>query len=105
MKWLLNLVLPLVVLCMPRDPDARAYCVSLARKGDCDFYDNCIEKWTQTCGSSGYALRYGGKYCRKFMENLELFSEAVRIKMPCVFVIIFIYIFLVIIYIFFSTAW
>ena len=77
-RWLLSVILPLVVLAIPGDPDKQAYCVSLAAKGDCDFYDICIEKWTKTCGGSGYALGYGGKHCRKFADNLKLFNEAVR---------------------------
>lgn len=85
-QWLLSIqvsiVLPLVVLAIPGDPDKQARCISLAEKGDCDFYDDCIEKWTQSCGSSGYALGYGGKYCRKFADNLQLFDEAVCVKSP-----------------------
>ena len=78
-KWcLLIIVLPLAVLGIPGNPDKQSYCVSLASKGDCDFYDNCIEKWTQSCGSAGYALGYGAKYCRKFGSNQQLFNEAVR---------------------------
>lgn len=82
MKWwlLLFIVLPFTVLAIPGSPDKQAYCVSLAGKGDCDFYDDCIEKWTQTCGVSGYALGYGGKYCRKFGDNLQMFNEAVSRK-------------------------
>lgn len=76
--WLVSTVLPLVVLAIPGDQDKQVYCASLASKGDCNFYDECIEKWTQTCGSSGYALGYGGKYCRKFADNLKLFNEVVR---------------------------
>lgn len=75
-----GIILPLVVLAIPGDPDKQAYCVTLASKGDCDFYDDCIEKWTQTCGSSGYALGYGGKYCRKFADNMQLFDEAVCVE-------------------------
>ena len=78
--WLLSIILPLVVLAVRRDPDKRAYCVSLAKAGDCNFYDKCVEKWTRTCGGSGYALGYGGKYCRKFADNLQLFNKAVCLK-------------------------
>ena len=77
-KWcLLSITLPLLSLAIPGDPDKHVHCVSLARKGDCNFYDDCIEKWTQTCGNAGYALGYGGKYCRKFGNNQQLFNEAV----------------------------
>ena len=76
--WLLvSVSLPLVVLAKPGDTDKQAYCASLAAKGECNFYDQCIEQWTQTCGKSGYALGYGGKYCRKFDDNLQLFNTAV----------------------------
>jgi len=78
--WLLSVVIPLVVVAIPGDLDKQHYCVSLASKGDCNFYDHCIEKWTQTCGSSGYALGYGGKYCRKFADNQQLFNEAVCLE-------------------------
>ena len=74
---LLSIFLPLAALAMPGDPDKQDYCVSLASKGDCDFYNTCIETWTRSCGSTGYALGYGGKYCRKFGDNQQLFNEAV----------------------------
>ena len=85
MEWYLfsvqvSIILPLVVLAIPGDPDKQAYCVTFASKGDCDFYDDCIEKWTQSCGSSGYALGYGGKYCRKFADNMQLFDKAVCVE-------------------------
>lgn len=85
MEWYLfsvqvSIILPLVVLAIPGDPDKQAYCITLASKGDCDFYDDCIEKWTQSCGSSGYALGYGGKYCRKFADNMQLFDKAVCVE-------------------------
>ena len=76
-RYCLTILLPLVTFAIPGDPDKRDYCVSLASKGDCNFYDICIEKWTRTCGSRGYALGYGAKYCRKFNDNQQLFDEAV----------------------------
>ncbi len=35
--------------------------------GTCDYY-SCIEQEVITCGDSGYALGYGGKYCQRFTE-------------------------------------
>lgn len=34
---------------------------------NCDFYEQCLEK-NISCGEEGYALSYGGKYCRKFLS-------------------------------------
>jgi len=79
--WLLvTISLPLVVLAKPGGTDKQAYFASLVAKGDCNFYDQCIEQWTQTCGKSGYALGYGEKYCREFAVKLQLFNAAVSEK-------------------------
>jgi hypothetical protein len=40
---------------------------------DCSFYERCAEAHFQ-CGPSGYALGYGGKYCKTFQANAEKFS-------------------------------
>ena len=33
----------------------------------CDFYSLCLEK-AHPCGDSGYALNYGKKFCKKFLD-------------------------------------
>ena len=33
----------------------------------CDFYSSCLEKAHQ-CGNSGYALNFGEKFCKKFLD-------------------------------------
>ncbi|CAC5385069.1 unnamed protein product [Mytilus coruscus] len=56
--------------------DVRPECIDWAHNGTCDFYD-CFEQ-RFPCGSSGYALGYGGKYCRKFQQSQfrSLFNTA-----------------------------
>ena len=52
-------------------------CQQLANDmNSCDFYPKCLEA-TSPCGSSGYALGYGGKYCTKFGEDSSQFDAAV----------------------------
>jgi hypothetical protein len=43
-------------------------------KHDCRFYAECLEA-TKPCGAQGYALGYGGRYCKRFLDN-EALSEA-----------------------------
>ena len=51
-------------------------CTALANAGNCDFYTQCVEPRFQ-CGSSGYPLGYGDKYCRKFGEESICFTSSV----------------------------
>ena len=53
------------------------FCETLARTGNCSFYPSCVERRVP-CGPNGYALGYAGKYCIKFTENMDEFSEDVR---------------------------
>ncbi|KAJ3408445.1 hypothetical protein HDV05_004977 [Chytridiales sp. JEL 0842] len=39
----------------------------------CDFYFDCLETYN-TCGPQGYAISYGGKYCKKFAAAEQKFS-------------------------------
>ena len=52
-------------------------CTALAKAGDCDFYAECVEAKFQ-CGSEGYPLSYGDRYCHQFMDNLDCFTSQVR---------------------------
>ncbi|RPA79645.1 hypothetical protein BJ508DRAFT_415798 [Ascobolus immersus RN42] len=45
-----------------------------APTGSCNFYSICLEGQYQ-CGSSGYPLGYGKKYCDKFSANRSNFSS------------------------------
>jgi hypothetical protein len=36
--------------------------------GNCEFYRDCLEARV-SCGSTGYALGYGGRYCEKFTNE------------------------------------
>jgi len=40
---------------------------------DCDWYKECLEERMQ-CGPEGYPIRYGNKYCNRFVDNLNEFS-------------------------------
>ncbi|KAI5797808.1 hypothetical protein EDC01DRAFT_651372 [Geopyxis carbonaria] len=39
----------------------------------CAFYTSCLEP-AHPCGSAGYAVAYGSKYCNAFVSRLESFS-------------------------------
>lgn len=41
---------------------------------ECSFYENVLEK-KYPCGTSGYAVGYGGKYCRAFAAREKDFTE------------------------------
>lgn len=43
---------------------------------DCSFYERCLEA-ARPCGASGYAVGYGARYCRRFLER-EGLSDAGR---------------------------
>ncbi|RPA80454.1 hypothetical protein BJ508DRAFT_195319, partial [Ascobolus immersus RN42] len=43
--------------------------------GSCSFYNTCLES-KYKCGSSGYPLGYGKKYCDAFSANRSKFSKA-----------------------------
>ena len=51
-------------------------CTALANAGNCDFYTQCVEPKFQ-CGSSGYPLGYGNRYCRKFDQESSCFTPNV----------------------------
>jgi hypothetical protein len=42
---------------------------------DCSFYKDCVES-RYKCGSSGYPLGYGKKYCEKFQTDRETLTAA-----------------------------
>ena len=69
--------MPLAAFAIPPDIERQRYCASLAAIGNCNFYYQCLEQWTRSCGNSGYALGYGGKYCRRFYDTSYLFTSAV----------------------------
>ena len=41
---------------------------------ECNFYENVLEE-RYPCGEAGYAVGYGGKYCRAFDASRNEFSE------------------------------
>ncbi|RPA83350.1 hypothetical protein BJ508DRAFT_197606, partial [Ascobolus immersus RN42] len=43
--------------------------------GKCSFYADCLEA-KKKCGSSGYALDYGKKYCNKFENAKSKFTTS-----------------------------
>ena len=49
----------------------------LAKNGDCQFYKE-LEN-IKKCGSNGYPIAYGYKYCVKFGENINTFNDDVCI--------------------------
>ena len=55
-------------------------CQQLADSTDgCEFYTDCLEV-ASPCGSSGYALAYGKKYCLRFGEQRHRFNAAVSAR-------------------------
>ena len=53
-------------------------CTALANDGNCDFYTQCVEPKSQ-CGTNGYPLAYGNKYCHRFVNERSCFTSAVSI--------------------------
>ena len=51
-------------------------CASLANVGNCEFYTQCVEERFQ-CGTNGYPLAYGDKYCRRLKNKQNCFTFAV----------------------------
>ena len=53
-------------------------CTALANAGNCDFYTQCVEPTFQ-CGTNGYPLAYGDRYCHRFKNKQSCFTSAVSI--------------------------
>ena len=53
-------------------------CAALANVGNCDFYTQCVEARFQ-CGTNGYPLAYGDRYCRQFTNKQNCFTSMVSI--------------------------
>ena len=53
-------------------------CTALANASNCDFYTRCVESRFQ-CGTNGYPLAYGDRYCRNFTNKQSCFTSAVSI--------------------------
>lgn len=52
-------------------PELKATCLRTIQQYDkCSFYTDCLEK-IMPCGSNGYAINYGFKYCTKFFSDLS----------------------------------
>ena len=53
-------------------------CTALVNANNCDFYTQCVEPRFQ-CGTNGYPLAYGDRYCRHLKNNQSCFTSAVSI--------------------------
>ena len=53
-------------------------CTVLANASNCDFYTQCVEPRFQ-CGTNGYPLAYGDRYCRHLKNKRSCFTSAVSI--------------------------
>ena len=51
-------------------------CGALSNDGNCDFYTQCVESRFE-CGTNGYPLAYGDRYCRHFVNKESCFTPAV----------------------------
>ena len=51
-------------------------CTALANAGNCDFYTHCVDPRFQ-CGTNGYPLVCGNRYCRQFGDKRSCFTSAV----------------------------
>src|SRR5690349_7653291 len=49
-------------------------CEQFTLNDNCDFYIECLEKQFN-CGSSGYPVGYGHKYCNRFVQSLPFFAQ------------------------------
>ena len=47
----------------------------ISQQLDCSFYTDCLEA-KYHCGPDGYPVGYGNKYCEKFLEHRDEFSDA-----------------------------
>ena len=54
-------------------------CTALANDDNCDFYTQCVERKFQ-CGTNGYPLAYGDRYCRHLTKKQNCFTPDVSIK-------------------------
>jgi hypothetical protein len=50
-------------------------CNTLSQNDDCEFYVKCLEDKFQ-CGSDGYPVGYGYRYCNKFLQYFDEFPPA-----------------------------
>jgi hypothetical protein len=80
-----NILLNLVLLCLITF-SLSTNCDALSLNDDCEFYKSCLEA-KYNCGSSGYPVGYGYKYCSKFLTFFEEFppkgKEWVRKTLVC----------------------
>ena len=53
-------------------------CTALVNAGNCDFYTQCVEERFQ-CGTNGYPLACGDRYCHRFKNKQSCFTSAVSI--------------------------
>ena len=53
-------------------------CTALANASNCDFYSQCVELKFQ-CGTNGYPLAYGNRYCHHLKNKQSCFTSAVSI--------------------------
>lgn len=51
-------------------------CQDMAAKGICSFYPQCVES-RFPCGPNGYALGYGNKYCKIFVNDANCYTSDV----------------------------
>ena len=63
-------------------------CTALAAAGNCDFYPQCVETRIP-CGSTGYALDYGNKYCRRLVRSLKCFNSEVYGNHVCIILVLY----------------
>lgn len=57
-------------------------CVQKGKDGSCDFY-TCFNDH-RNCGSGGYALNYGRKYCNRFNDYKNQFTSDGQTMINCV---------------------
>ena len=51
-------------------------CEALANASNCNIYIQCVEPRFQ-CGTNGYPLAYGYRYCHHFTNNQSCFTSIV----------------------------
>ena len=69
-------------------------CTALAAAGNCDFYPQCVETRIP-CGTTGYALNFGKKYCNRLASSLSCFKfEEVYIYIIIYIIIIYIHVYI-----------
>lgn len=75
MKLIEILIIFLIISLITSRKHKTKDCNEMATNEKCQFYSQCLEPKFH-CGASGYPLGYGYRYCSKFLNYLDYFTES-----------------------------